>query len=335
MGASTLSSWALLIARALDKRQVDAEPLFLKAHVPFEALRDANARCPFAAIRRLWSLATEATGDPCFGLEVGRLWHPTSFHALGYSALASGTLREAFAYLARYCRVVSNGAQVNVENLGTQVVVKLTSVSPHPDDAAPAQAGLAAIAMLCRYASGDAVGPTHVHFMHRADGTRERVERFFGCPVAFGAASNALAFSVQDVDAPLPGANAALLRINEEALHRYAARIDSKRAADRVRGHLAHLLPTGEADQTRVARAMNVSLRSLQRKLREEGVTFRELLDDTRRRLAAQYAKDATLSSSEIAYLVGFSEPSSFMRAKRRWRRRARAPASSETLARR
>jgi AraC-like DNA-binding protein len=327
MGPSTLSSWALLIARALATRGVDAEPLFRQAKLRFDELQDANARYPLAAMQRLWSLATEATQDPCFALDVGASWHPTSFHALGYSALASATLREALAYLARYSRVVSNGARIDVDDLPDAIAVKLASIELVPEAAAALQAGLAAITMLCRYASAYSVAPTHVHFTHHDNGMRVRLERFFDCPVAFDSSYDGLVFATRDVDARLPGANAVLLRINEQALHRYAARIDASQFADRVRAELVRLLPSGEIDQARVARAIHVSSRGLQRKLKEEGITFRELVDDTRRHLAGQYANDSTLSSSEIAYLLGFSEPSSFMRAQRRWKGRARDPA--------
>ena len=320
MGPSTLSSWALLIARALAKHGVDAEALFRQAKMRFDRLHDANARYPLAGIYRLWSLATEATNDPCFGLEVGESWHPTSFHALGYSALASATLGEAFGYLARYSRIVSSGARVDVARGAAEVVLKLMGREPLPHTTAPVQAGLAAIVVLCRCASGGSFAPARVHFMHDDNGTRARLERSFGCRVGFGSTYNGLVFPTRDVDAPLPGANAVLLRINEQALHQYAARIDSRQLVDRVRERIVHLLPSAEADEARIAREMNMSSRNLQRKLRDEGFTFRELVDDTRKRLAEQYAEDSTLSSSETAYLLGFAEPSSFIRAKRRWK---------------
>jgi AraC-like DNA-binding protein len=90
--------------------------------------------------------------------------------------------------------------------------------------------------------------------------------------------------------------------------------------ADRVRARLARTLPQGEVGQEAIARSLNLSLRSMQRKLRQEGTSFRELLEETRRSLAAQYGRDSTLSASEIAYLLGFAEASSFSRAMRRWR---------------
>src|SRR5688572_21885026 len=111
MGPSSLSSWVHLIASTLNARGVDADEVFLRAKMSPGQLRDPNSRYPASQVRRLWLLAAETTGDPCFGMEVGRAWHPTSFHALGYAALASSTLREALAYVARYSRVVSSGAR--------------------------------------------------------------------------------------------------------------------------------------------------------------------------------------------------------------------------------
>ena len=114
MGPSTLSSWALLISRALTARGIDATDVFRRARLQPELLGDPNARYPLAGVQRLWALAIETTGDPCIGLEVGRSWHPTTFHALGYAALASGSLREALALVARYSRIVSTGARIEM-----------------------------------------------------------------------------------------------------------------------------------------------------------------------------------------------------------------------------
>jgi AraC-like DNA-binding protein len=145
------------------------------------------------------------------------------------------------------------------------------------------------------------------------------LEAFFGCPVDFDATGNCLLFRVADLDARLPTANSVLLRVNEQVLTDYLARLERSEVTVRVQAKLIQLLPSGEVDESSIARALNLSLRSMQRKLNARGVTFRKLLDDTRRQLAEQYLKDSTLSVSEIAYLLGFAEVSSFSRAFRRW----------------
>jgi AraC-like DNA-binding protein len=328
MSLSTLSSWALLISRALTAAGIDADELFRRAGMPPERLRDPNSRYPLSAMQRLWALALQATQDPCFGLEVARLWHPTTFHAMGYSALACATLREALAYAVRYSRVVSAGAILELIDRGAQVNMRL-SVPARPESMAvssmqaPVHAGLASIVILCREARGAPLGLQRVSFTGADCGCGPRLAAFFNCPVVFEAEHNDIVFTAIELDTALPTANPALLRVNEQLLAHYLARLESSELAVRVQSYLIQLLPSGEFEEAAVARALNLSLRTMQRRLRQEGTSFRELLDETRERLAAQYLEDSTMSVSEVAYLLGFSEVSSFSRAMRRWPQRA------------
>jgi AraC-like DNA-binding protein len=326
MGPSSLSSSARLIARSLTERGIDAEALFRRAKVSYAELDDPNARYPLAAVHRLWALADEVTRDPCFGLDVGRAWHPTSFHALGYAALASATLREALGYVVRYARVVNSGARVDLVDRGGEIMLTLgrgfrePAFAPFVSDS-PVQAGLAAIVVLCRQARGHAVDLRRVTLeQDERNGAHARMQGFFGCPVVFGAGENALVFRPEELDAPLSSANAVLAQINARALEDYLARLESPALSDRVRARLVRSLPAGNVEQSAMARTLNMSLRSMQRKLNREGTSFRALLDDTRRQLARQYLGDATMSLAEVAYLLGFSEASSLARAMRRWR---------------
>ncbi|PWT73891.1 MAG: AraC family transcriptional regulator, partial [Proteobacteria bacterium] len=150
MGPSTLTSWALLIHRALSAHGIDGDAMFRRAVLDPAQMRDPNARYPMAAMQRLWSLATAATNE-CFGLDVAKEWHPTTFHALGYSALASETLREALSRSARYSRVVTTGARLELHDLGSEVMVSARSSIPE-EKVVPASldAGLASLLIMCR-----------------------------------------------------------------------------------------------------------------------------------------------------------------------------------------
>jgi AraC-like DNA-binding protein len=86
-----------------------------------------------------------------------------------------------------------------------------------------------------------------------------------------------------------------------------------------VRQVLCRLLPQGEPKREAVAQALLLSERTLQRRLQEEGTSYQQLLDDTRRELAEQYLAQPNLPLLEIAYLLGFADPSNFFRAFRRW----------------
>jgi AraC-like DNA-binding protein len=309
-----------MIHRTLSAHAIDAGALFRRAGLDPDRLRDPNARYPLVGMQRLWALATLASGDECFGLEVAQAWHPTTFHALGYSALASETLREALLRMVRYGRVVTTGVTLELQENRDEVAVKLLGSLPN-DRMVPASidAGVASIVILCRQGRGGEIDPVRVKLTRARPTCSSRLEAFFGCPVDFDATGNCLLFRVADLDARLPTANSVLLRVNEQVLTDYLARLERSEVTVRVQAKLIQLLPSGEVDESSIARALNLSLRSMQRKLNARGVTFRKLLDETRRQLAEQYLKDSTLSVSEIAYLLGFAEVSSFSRAFRRW----------------
>jgi len=331
MGPSTLSSWALLIHRALTARGVDADGLFLRAGMDPIHMRDPNARYPIALMRALWKLATTAADEPCFGLEVARLWHPTTFHALGYSILASATLRDALLHAARYSHVVTTGASLDLFQDGPEVLVTLSG-APRSAEIVPdaIDAGVASIVILCRAAGGEGVDPLRVTLTHGDERCADPLQAFFRCPVQLNGSHNAIAFSAADLDTQLPTANKVLLRANDEVLTHLAASLEASELSLRVRSKLIELLPKGVIDQDTVARALKLSSRSLQRKLHEQGTTFRDLVDDTRMHLALHYLDDSSLAVSEIAYLLGFAEVSSFSRAFRRWTGRAPRAAKPE-----
>src|SRR5215469_5842705 len=112
---TSLSSWGLAIAKALEARGCDPAAVFASAGLDFSVLDDPEARLPVRSPSRLWPLAVRATGDPCFGLEVARHTLPTTFHALGFSLAASATLHEAFERIVRYYRLISDAITVRFE----------------------------------------------------------------------------------------------------------------------------------------------------------------------------------------------------------------------------
>ena len=320
MGPSSLSSWALLIHRALVARGLDGDEMFRRAGMDPANMADPNSRYPLSAVQRLWALAVATTKEPCFGLEVARLWHPTTFHALGYSALASATLREALLCAVRYSHVVSTGARLELRQDDSEVTVIISgSQIRHEAVRASVEAALASLLIMCRQASGQQINPLRVTLTQPHSDCRQGLEAFFHCPVELGATDNCLVFQASELHARLPTANRVLLRANEQVLTQYAARLGHADLVVLVQYSLTQLLPSGQLDEAIVARSLNLSLRSMQRKLKEKGTTFRTLVDQTRCELAQEYLQDSMLAVAEIAYLLGFAEVSSFSRAYRRW----------------
>jgi AraC-like DNA-binding protein len=326
MGPTTLASWALLIARTLRSSGLDADAVFRAAHVAPGPLREATSRYPAEAVRRLWAAASQASQDPCFGLEVGRSWHVTSFHTLGYAALASATLREALARVTRYCRMVTTGVRLDLIDEGRNTTLRLTNAfvgEGRPESLEPAaQAGLAALTTLCREARGAPVDPKRVLLMQEDRGCGRRLTGFFHCPIRFGAEVNALVFATRDLDARLETSDPVLVRINEQAVTRYLVQMRSARVGEHARAVMLASLPGARVSQAVIARSLHMSPRTMQRKLKNENLTFRSVLDSARRQLAWQYGKDRSVTQAELAYLLGFSEVRSLSRARARWNAR-------------
>jgi AraC-like DNA-binding protein len=117
----------------------------------------------------------------------------------------------------------------------------------------------------------------------------------------------------------LPTDNPAIAVVVDQVAEQYVANLRPQPLAAAVRGLLRELLPTGEVGQATVASRLNRSLSTLQRQLQAEGLSYRAVLDDTRRSLAEAYLRHARFSQAEIAFLLGFSDQSNFSRAFRRW----------------
>jgi AraC-like DNA-binding protein len=318
--ATALTSWARTIRRSLEAAQVDAAALFAQAGLDVAALDDPNARYPVAATARLWRSAVGATGDDAFGLTVARNVGATTFHALGYALSASTTLRETFERVLRYFRVVSDGADLEfaAHEHGYRFAIRV------PDgDAAPADesidAFMALMVRLCRGLYRREFNPSLVRLRRPAPRNRVAFEKLFRAPLQFDAGENAVYFDAAAFERPLDGANPELARHNDEIVQRYLARLQRDDLVTRVRTALTTLMPRGEARADQVARQLHLSERSLQRRLAELDVSFSDLLRDTRQQLAESYLRDPQMSIGEIAYLLGFSDASSFTRAFRKW----------------
>jgi AraC-like DNA-binding protein len=141
----------------------------------------------------------------------------------------------------------------------------------------------------------------------------------FGPDIQYDAPDNRLCFDRTLVEAPLTMANPELARLNDQTVIDYLARCDSASITMQVRSRIIELLPDGRPSQEAIAESLHLSLRSLQRKLQNEGTSFTTLLNDTQQQLAMQYIRESHRSIGEITYLLGYSEPGSFTRAFRRW----------------
>ncbi|MGH7271518.1 MAG: AraC family transcriptional regulator ligand-binding domain-containing protein, partial [Polyangiaceae bacterium] len=291
-GPTSLSSWGLAIAKALEARGCDAAAIFARAGLDFSALEDPEARRPVRTPSRLGPLAVEATGDPCFGIEVARHTSPTTFHALGYSLAASGSLREAFERVARYYRLVSDAAAITFEACGETYRVSVsTSGAAQPAHEA-VDAVFALAVRVCRSLTDRTFSPISVEMRRPAPPDATPFFRCFRAPITFEAERDAITLDKAKCEERLKGANPELARANDLIAAQAIDRWDRSRLTDRVRVLLINRLPTGAPSQAEVARSLGTSTRALQRRLTAESVTYAQMVDDTRRELAVAYLRE-------------------------------------------
>jgi len=271
-------------------------------------------------MQRLWQRACEATGDPDFGLEVADQFQPTSLHALSYAWLASSSLREAWDRMARYARLLSDELRIEVQpsDAGAWLLVSRHERRPTPHRASQ-DASIATLTRMCRQLRGEAFRPLRVRLAYERPESIAALSRVLMAPLEFGFEDLGMEVAAADLAAPLPTGNVELAQVSEQVIAEYLSHHDARSLGHSVKKKLLEHLPSGRVGAARVARELHMTGRTLQRQLKAEGTSYKQLLDEVRRDLASRYVGEPHVPLYEVTYLLGFSEPSNFSRAFKRW----------------
>ncbi len=314
-----IATWAVAVAQALDEIGLDSKGIFAEAGIDLVAARDPNMRFPAAKMTQVYDLAEKFSNDPAFGLSVARFIHPTSLHALGYSLFASRTLETFCRRIVRYFRLVTTNAINQFEETETDFRLIMMPATDRTSFV-PQDTWLATIMRFGRHIYRPDFSPVRVGLRRPEPKRNKKVFiDFFQAPIEFGCDTNMLVFDKQEMQAQLPAANAELARQNDQVVLSLLARMDRDDIIAQVRASVVDLLPSGECSKENIASRLNMSERTLQGRLSTKNTSYRDLLNETRKELAEQYISQGLRSFSEVAYLLGFSDISSFSRAFRNW----------------
>lgn len=303
------------------------EPAELLAHVQLTPaiLGQRDQRIAASAYLELLAQGIRLTGDTRLGLHLGEAVRPGYYGVLGYLLMSCATLADALHRQARYAALVGNLGRVDLadepERPGHEplVVHSWEPLLPQQREQV-AEESLAGWVTFGRWISGLDIPPTEVRFQHPAPADLSEYQRIFRCPVLFGQADNALVFPRRLLATPLGQADAQVRQMLDAYADRLLGEINRGNSVlDRARVVLAGQLSEQGPDLERLAEALALSPRTLQRRLREAGLSFSQLVDETRQQLVLHYLRDPTLELADIAFFVGFSEPGSLARAFRRW----------------
>ena len=318
--ATNLASLSRTLWETLESTYgLDPAPIFAAAQLTREDLADPARRISFEEVDALWTEAIRVTGDRYIGIAVGPNFRVANAGVLGFSWMASASLMDALERQARYYHLLSTAADMRVENLGDVTRVYFETKIEVPNYAH--QSILATTLKLCRRASTDQFAPQRVTFIGAEPPPADlaRFKAWYRCPIQFGQDLNALYFSTAELQKRLPAPNPALIAGGEKILQQQLRAVDDDTLAGRVREMVLRDLPSGGASADSVARRLNRSVSSLQRHLRAEGTTFREVVESCRHDLARSYLQDSGQPLAEIAFLLGYADQSGFTRAFTRW----------------
>jgi len=317
---TTSAVWVKGIADMFAAEGLDARALLVAAGIDPAALEAPDARLPTEQISRLWELAVEQSGNPAIGLAQHHVVRPASFDVVGYTMMSCANLRDAFERLIRYLLILSDAFTVTMdeEHTGYRVQFVLLGVG-RPIPRQRIDFILVTLIGFCRWISGRDVNPLAIELPYPAPANPAPYRAAFRCPVSFDAPRNSLLFAGADMVAPLPTSNPLLAELHERFAGEYLQHFDNAQISYRAREMIIRRLPDGEPRRDEIADELCMSERTLQRRLEEEGTSFIQLMDDTRRELAGQYLGRLQLSLAQAAYLLGFADQSSFFRACRRW----------------
>ena len=316
-GTLTRLACAYVQAKGLDPR-----PLLKKANLTLHQIQDANHRLSVSNQIKFLNLAAAELGDPLLGFHLAH--HPTDLRELGflyYVAASSELLGDALQRLARYASIVNEG--IALKYIGGKycgIAFRYVGISRH-SDCHQIECFVTVAVRLCRQLTGIRLVPTHVKLAHRRDGRCSEMSEFFGGEIEFGAAVDEVLFAPGIHDRPIVSAdhylNKLLISYFEEALARRPAKQTPFRSS--VENAIAPLLPHGQARVDEISRRLGVSQRTLARRLSSERMNFSSVLDNLKRDLAERYLADDALSISQVAWLLGYHEVSSFTHAFKRW----------------
>lgn len=320
MSESFLASEIRLLTRLLDQAGIDSGRVLRESGIDPRLAEQPRARYPFDRVIDAWVRGAEMTGDPDFSLRIGKAYRATDLHGLAISFLASSDLATALARIARYHKVVNTVVKTRYEGTADRSTLFFSTIGGSTASRRMQEDSRSAIlADLARQGLDSGTDPVEVRFTYPEPADRRELDALLRCRLVFDAAEWCIAYGADDSRRPFLASNREIAQSHDAVLDGVLKSLRRGDLVSRVQLAMVEQLASGTPSEHSVARAVSLSTRSLQRRLAEERTSFTDLLTTVRRDLAEKYVRDRDLAVTEISYMLGFSDVSSFSRAFKRW----------------
>lgn len=268
---------------------------------------------------QLLDRAARHLDEPLLGLHLGQTVAPRHLGVLGYVLLACPNLAAMLQRLDRYQRLIYDVTPMTRRDGNGYIELVWGAEQGRPGPLSD-ETAITVLVQFCRGLARTPLTPLLVRFINPGPPDLQPYLDYFGCPVEFGHAETVIRFSVAGLAVPLKTADPGLIEVMEQQAEKLLEQLPREDAViEQVRKATAHLLHSGEPNIERVAASLCCAPRTVQRRLKMAGTSFREELARVRRQMAETYLRDPRLSIADIALLLGYSEHSAFSRGYREW----------------
>jgi AraC-like DNA-binding protein len=310
---------ASAIARKLDDLGLSPSTILRQAGLPANLFNQDKVLVTTEEFFAFYRSLAELSHDPAIGLKLGTEDRIERYDPIAIAALCTRSFRDALQRMARYKQLTCPEVIEMVEQGNECAVHFQWLLATEEEPPMLVDVCFAWIMAIARRGSGRPISPLRVEFLRSAS-NRELYESHFGCPVRFNAERNVLVFTKADLDGPFLTYNADLLAMVAPQLEaELSEQLAEANLGERVKGVLKRQLAGQRPAIHDVGRELHMSTRTLQRRLTEEGLTFKKLVREARHELARHYLLHSSRELNETAYLLGYEDANSFFRAFQTW----------------
>jgi AraC-like DNA-binding protein len=306
----------------LEQHGLDRTQLCKTLQLDETVLKDPDGRIPTAKLQILWRTAIETTGKPWLPLEAGAFVNPYTLGILSYLLMNTATLGMAIDKLCQYQDISCAGIRTVLERHGTTCRLRLEVLDADiVQHACAVESELSVYLTVFKGLTGTSLVVQQADFAYTAPANPGEHERVFGTKnIVFNSSFHGITFAASELERPVLHANASLFPLFEKHATDTLNKLQNADTMSyRIRQAILGLLKGDEPRLANIARTLGIGERTIQLKLQEEGTTFRELLDDVRKEMAIAHLRENKSSTTDIAFLLGFSEPSVFSRTFKKW----------------
>jgi AraC-like DNA-binding protein len=307
------------LARRLEELRVPPAAVLRRAGLPAALFDQSRILLTTEEWFALYGAIREVSGDPAIGFKLGSEDRVERYSPAAIAALYSRSFRDALERIARYKRLTCP-EEIRLVERGQECAVEfIWLLAEQPEPPTLTDVCFTWILTIARRGLGRNIHPLRVE-LQRPAAARSLYETHFGCPVQFAARRNKLVFRSEDVAQPFLTHNPDLLELVAPQLEaELKQQLADKSLRELVKGTLKKFLAGRRPRLEEVARELRISDRTLQRRLLAQRLTFQNLVEEARREMAQHYLLQSSLELNETAYLLGYEDPNSFIRAFHQW----------------